>query len=536
MTGHTAIDDDAIRAMLDERAGRIGAPTVDIATIVAAAGQRAIGFTIWRRPPTAWTGLAAAVAVVVLTASVALLPLTGRPASSATGGPLGSLTSGPAASVRSGDPGRSASSEAAGPPLVTAAVLGELVRTRSAELAGRYAVVRGPIRLAVPDPGCVGSGCSVATLDGAGGGFTIRVLEPLRTSLSLENAVFPPRFILVRFTDAERELPVLEALSELAMGAAPGPTVTAAELANRQASGTYAIVDGWLVRTPVHSCPVPPPELVPPSGRPVYGCPADEYLTDQAYQPVRADGSFVGPADGLSVPSTSYDRFAPDPASAPHGGVEPRRAVYLLRAEQLYCPPGARCARLVAWVVVDRLDPIPGVAPVTPTEGPEFPVVPPPNGSAWSVAELAGLGFTGPAEYVVRGYLVATPPLRCLDPPAPSGRPDYGCHEINWLTDEPFQPWVAGSVRAPGVGLRVQNRAYATFAPDPRFETGVGNAPRLGIYQVRFSVRSTCDLTASSPGVDCAGGLYFAWEVVGRVGPVTKALPDSCPPDAVVCW
>lgn len=290
MTGRAEIDDDAIRAMLDERAGRIGAPTVDVATIVAAAGPRAVRFVAWRWPPTVWTGLAAAVAVVVLAASGALLPLTGRPASSATSGPVGSLISGPVGSRGSVDP---------------------------------------------------------------------------------------------------------------------------------------------------------------------------------------------------------------DPSASPE-------------------------------------------VKATPTGSLEFPVVPPPKGSAWSVAELAGLGFTAPAEYVVRGYLVATPPLRCPDPPAPSDRPDYGCHEIDWLTDEPFQPWLSGelssSVRSPAVGLRVQNGAYAAFAPDPRFEAGVGNAPRLGVYQVRFSVRSTCDLAASSPGVDCAGGLYFAWEVVGRVSPVTRAYPDSCPPEAVVCW
>lgn len=539
MTGRAAIDDAAIRAMLDERAGRIGAPSLDIATIVAAAGPREVRFAVWRRPPTVWTGLAAA-AVVALMASVTLL-VTGRPAGSATSGPIGSLTSGPVGSGGSGDPGPSANPEAAGPPLVTAAMLGELVRTRSAELAGRYAVVRGPIRLAVPDPRCVGSRCVVATLDGAGGDFATRVLEPLRTSLSLENAVFPARFVLVRFTaERDRELPVLEAVSELAMGAAQGPTVTAAELANRQAGGAFAIVDGWLVRTPVHSCPVPPPELVPPSGRPVYGCPADEYLTDHAYQPVRADGSFVAPADGLSVPSTSYERFAPDPALAAHGGVEPRRAVYLLRAERPYCPPSARCALGVAWVVVDRLDPIPGVAPVMPTGSPEFPPVPPPNGSTWSVAELAALGFTAPAEYLVRGYLVATPPLRCLARPVPSGMPDYGCHEINWLTDEPFQPWLSGesssSVRSPAVGLRVQNGAYAAFAPDPRFEVGVGNAPRLGVYQVRFSVRSTCDLAAPSPDVACAGGPFFSWEIVRRLEPAPERFPKSCPPEAVACW
>lgn len=286
MTGYAEIDDEAIRAMLDERAGRIGAPALDIATIVAAAGPRAVRFAAWRPRSAVWTGLAAAASIVVLTASVALLPPTGRPASSATSGPIGSLTSGPVGSVQSDDPGPSAS----------------------------------------PD--------------------------------------------------------------------------------------------------------------------------------------VKA----------------------------------------------------------------------------TPTSSPEFPLVPPPNGSTWSVAELAALGFTAPAEYVVRGYLVATPPLRCRDAPAPPGVPDYGCSEVDWLTDVPFQPWVAGSVLSPDVGLRVQNRAYATFAPDPRLEAGVGNAPRLGVYQVRISVRSTCDLAASSPGVDCAGGPYFAWEVVGRVGPVTKALQDSCPPETVVCW
>jgi hypothetical protein len=121
-------------------------------------------------------------------------------------------------------------------------------------------------------------------------------------------------------------------------------------------------------------------------------------------------------------------------------------------------------------------------------------------------------------EFLVRGWLVATPPLRCQARPIPSGLPNYRCDERDWLTDERFQPWTTdgttGSARDPAVGLQVQIGAYEAFAPNPAISSGGGREPRLGTYLVRFSVHAACEYARAGP--DCAGGLLFTWEIVDR--------------------
>ena len=149
-SGPLGVSDAAIRAMLEDRAGRARAVDIDLATVIAAAGRRSSSRGVrWSGVPT-WTSLVATAAAAVVIATV-LGPMLARPGASAVPSPASS-------SVASGD-GPTGSPLAASPEattdggiLLTARELGELARTSSTALAGRYAVVRGPIRLSVPDP------------------------------------------------------------------------------------------------------------------------------------------------------------------------------------------------------------------------------------------------------------------------------------------------------------------------------------------------------------------------------------------------
>jgi hypothetical protein len=176
---------------------------------------------------------------------------------------------------------------------------------------------------------------------------------------------------------------------------------------------------------------------------------------------------------------------------------------------------------LPTWHLVGRLDSIwdsPAASPSSP------PATTSPSSIASSVADVLVQQSTDvhPQEFTIHAYLVATPPLRCrLAEPVPSGLPAYGCDEVDWLTDDPFQPWVAdgitGTTRQPPVGIRVQNGAYQAFAPDPSSGQLGAREPRLGTYVVRFGVRSSCDYAIRSPETTCLGGPILNWELVDRL-------------------
>jgi hypothetical protein len=135
--------------------------------------------------------------------------------------------------------------------------------------------------------------------------------------------------------------------------------------------------------------------------------------------------------------------------------------------------------------------------------------------------------------FMVRAWLVATPALRGLCV-SPSGSPDYGCIERDWLTDKPFQPYISngntGSTRDPSVGLRVQNGAYATFAPDPATGAFVALDPRLGTYLVRATVHDACELLPrASTDLPCTGPAVVLWEVVAHLQDVAPIGPGRLP-------
>jgi len=105
--------------------------------------------------------------------------------------------------------------------------------------------------------------------------------------------------------------------------------------------GSYAAVQGWLVRDPFHPCPSnPQPPVV------VYGCPTDDWLSESEFQPLQSDGSSIGPPAALYLSSGSYDTWAADPA--PFGqdnlGVIPRFGTFLMWLVSDGCGPNADCS------------------------------------------------------------------------------------------------------------------------------------------------------------------------------------------------
>jgi hypothetical protein len=509
----TDVWDDAIRAMLEHRVERLATVPVDPVSFVRGAVTRpVVAGRWWPRPA---LGLASSVAlVVVIAGALALGPLRVQVPASAP------PTLGPSTTVPSTS---STSSTESGPPVeaaslrvITPAELVALATTRG-ELAGRLAMVSGPLSVRL-DPRYLGRPGPTATFPDAPAGVVLRLDEAFRAVLRDGVGDFDGVF-LVRFTSAsEGRNPIVDVLGRLTSATSDQPTIRVGDLLDLPSGevGAVAAVDGWLVRSPVHPCPTFATSTPAPTDVPTYGCPDDEYLTDEVFQPLRADGSVVGPAEAINLPVGSYDRWAPDPLVVPGGGVAPRRATYVVQRVAPICPPDTFCRLILPWqraTIVGRLDPLPLVGEPSATP---------------AAARTVGEALTSPptsGEVVVRGWLVATPPLRCRELPLPSGLPDYRCGELDYLTDEPFQPWTpfggGGHVRAPEVGMRVQNGAYWAFAPDHTTIIGGGGAlaPRLGTFRVRYAVHSTCEY-GGGPVQECLGGPLPTWEILER-------LPDG---------
>ena len=261
-------------------------------------------------------------------------------------------------------------------------------------------------------------------------------------------------------------------------------------------------IDGWLVAEPDGACSgsVPPPGATEASPAP---CQRRSYLTDTAFQPLQADGSVSAPTVALSLRDNSYDVWAARPSVDVGGARAPQRATYLLQA-----PPGGIClgprcpdayGMSRSWRIIERLDPINvlvGPAPAEDSLGPSDQPIPAPDGDTWTVTQLLDRP-TGNGTFVVRAWLVATPLLRCPELDVVIAGPDYRCNEMDWLTDEPFQPWVGdgrdGAARSPDVGLRVQNGAYAAFGGvGSRAGRNGSRSPRTGVWIVRSSTDARC--------------------------------------------
>jgi len=366
--------DEAIREMLESRAGHLDRRSIDLATIVADAGPRAsvrLGHALRLAPRISL--VASTLAVVLVASALIAIPLFNRPTGSGTPSRLADASGATGSPSDVGRPSPPTSSIR----LLTPAEVGELARTRSRELSTKIAGVRG--RLALDAPGC--STCASATFAGGDFGVRVRIVGSLRTSGGTSSA--RTSAWVIRFTpEVDNGLPIVEALGELRTGMSGGLTATVDELLYDEvgAVGSYAAVDGWLVRTPLHPCA----SFVMPSGAPTdlptYGCPDYDYLTDKEFQPTAPDGSSRGPAKGILLPSESYAKWAPDPAQL-GSGFEPRRATFLLQLVNTSpCGPTDRCytPRLLRWKIAARLEPIPKIALAPSTPIPS--VVPPPSG------------------------------------------------------------------------------------------------------------------------------------------------------------
>jgi len=504
-------NDAAIRAMLVDRAERAGPFRIDLATVIASAGPRAsrglLGGGRMARLSVGATALAAVIVAAVLVAGPLAVSPAGSPGSTPPPG-----SNAPVASSNGLSP--SALSEAR---LLTAAEFGDLVRTRSTSLAPIIVAVSGTLE-ADPTVRCRASKCSTV-LAGSGSVHVTPVGDigpgpwdgsgPKTGTFALRTRALEP-------VDAH----VAEYLGTLTVPPTGGPAWFVQDLREGAvtAEGAYAAVLGWLVRDPLHPCPA---HLNPPVV--AYGCPSDDWLSESEFQPIQPDGSALGPPAALYLSSGSYDRWAPDPA--PFGrdnvGVVPRFGTYLIWLVSDGCGPNTDCAPPPPrWRIVGRFDPI--VTPVEPSpiasSNPALladGAVPPPSGDAWTVALVRDRPI-GDATFVIRAWLVATPPLQCLASPAPSGEPDYGCAEIDWLTDDAFQPWVAngssGGTRDPGAGIRVQNGAYASFAPLPAVLPDTGAlTPRFGDWIVRETAHAECIAGHACPIST------IHWEVIARL-------------------
>jgi hypothetical protein len=237
-------------------------------------------------------------------------------------------------------------------------------------LAGTLIAVDGRLETD-PTATCHSEGlCLKATiLAGASGGFAVRPVGDIGPGPWDGSGALAGALILRLSAAVANDLRIVDFVGVLRTPSTNGPAWSVADIIDGAAhvEGSYAAVDGWLVRDPLHPCPF----TNRPSGV-SYGCPSDDWLTDALFQPLQQDGSSIGSSDGLYLSSGSYHRWAPDPASyGPDSvGVEPRRATYLLWLVSDGCGPSADCATPPPrWRIVGRFDPIP-TGPAIPESSP----------------------------------------------------------------------------------------------------------------------------------------------------------------------
>jgi hypothetical protein len=116
----------------------------------------------------------------------------------------------------------------------------------------------------------------------------------------------------------------------------PGPTPTSVDIPPRATLTVGDLVEPsvqpgeYLVRAYLVATPAFPSFC---SGTDPTEC-ENDYLTDKPFQPFSSGDTFAsthGPKIGITVQIGAYDRFAPNPGSAPSGAIEPRIGTYLIR-------------------------------------------------------------------------------------------------------------------------------------------------------------------------------------------------------------
>jgi hypothetical protein len=361
--------DDEIRLMLVARADRttVGGSTAQ--ALLAGAVELAADEPSVRRGRLRLTGplprfasAAASLVAAALVLAVVAVPLANRPPASAV------PSVGPSAAVAPSPPPPTPTAPPSLMPeaqVLTPQEFGALIESRGAELAGFVVAAEGNLML---DPSVLcarGTVCGNTILAGAGASFLIKPVGDIGPGPWDGSGPKAGTFAL-RITDdlGDGGRTIVEFLGDL-LPAADGLAWSVDDLlaGNAREEVGYVAVRAWLVRTPFHPCPTieapPGNDVVAP--RPVYGCPTDDTLTDDRQQPLRADGSSLGPENGLYMPSGTYDEWAPNP-TAFGLGVEPREATYLLAWRAVGCGPPADCyegPENYHWLMQGRLDPIP---------------------------------------------------------------------------------------------------------------------------------------------------------------------------------
>lgn len=394
--------DDAIRAMLETRADRLGPASPGVDALVAEAikwQDDSLSVAGPSRPRVAYRLALAttSLAAVLVFAAIVAIPIANRPPASVV--PSG--TAGESSPTTAASPGSPAPSARPEISILTPAQVGELARNRAAALNQTIVAVRGRLELDPSVPCARGSICANTLLAESGDGFHLRPVGDIGRGpwdgSGPKSGVF-----VVRFTaDTEGGRPIIYLLGDLTT---PGDRLgwTVAELlagaAHRE--GAWVAVTGWLVRTPFRPCPSRLTPSSPPGAqlptRPDLDCPDADDLTDGPYQPLQPDGSTIGTSTSIRLPTGTYATWAPDPAAYGRDsvGVQPRQATWLLQLVDYGCGPLADCAGgTLLWRMAGRFDPIPGVT---------APATPPP-----SVPEVSGGTYPGGIPRSVGGEAVS---------------------------------------------------------------------------------------------------------------------------------
>ena len=401
MNERPELSDDALKALLETRAGRASTDGLLTSVRLAAAStpQRRTG-RFGRSGPfgllrgSLGAGLAGATSLVLLVLALGI----------ASGGHLPGVTtpsdrpsaSGPASSLQSVQPPATPVVPAvAGPVLpLTVDQLNALMAADMNGLIGRRLVITG----------------SLGTVEGTPVASCILVPSP-----AVAPAICNQRIVLVGSTPqlqitsipADVSLAGLVTLSgvlldsgRLEFEAMVTPSPTGGALLPSQLihpipagpSGRYWLVTGWITGVTA-SLPCPRP-AIPPATGPQYGCGRTAYLTDASFG-VAADASNFGlggpslsaPLNALQVQNDAYQTFAPPPpagaspqlaASGSDTGPlgQPRFGTFLVQAWTVACGPTQSCVQPAFnhWAIVARLDPWPEpAASATPAPSVESP-------------------------------------------------------------------------------------------------------------------------------------------------------------------
>jgi len=429
MNDKRVLDDQAIRALLEKRAGR-----PDVAGRLATARSVAAA-TSQRRRSRSWLAvvrspaLAGAAGLALLIAIVAANLLAGGGRLPGTGTASGEPTI-PARSPLSSTPSPSASPAVAAfgasvlPLTVTQlnAVLG------SYSLVGRQLVITGSIQVPVisSHPVCCSSGPPTQPAAILVGSTPLLQVESAAPALLADPFPFLGTFA-AKMVDA-RTLDFEGIVTTSGLG---GPIMPSQLPASAAKSGTdqFWLVSGWIAGLEADlPCPAAPDQN--PTG-PQYGCGRNASLSDTGSQPVSGFELTI-PKDGVRVQNDAYDDFAANPEATGTAAL-PEQAEFLVRAIAVHaaavnsCPSADYCPFNQVqyyWAVFARIDPWPVVpsAP-SPTPAPSFePVLPLTVEHLTAALGTAPQTLTG-RELVITGELVyPTPVASCVGTVS-------GCHD-----------------------------------------------------------------------------------------------------------